>query len=417
MQVTVNDLVCIAGEIVEQRSGAWTARVEVDDEDNAISGDATIVVGSETFAGTVVRGEVPEGRGRWIGHVVGGKGGLDLEIEAKYYFSASLRTIVSDALAAAGESLDQAGTETASLATLMSRWMRIRGKCRLALTQVAKEIGGFWRVTRGGQVVVRKAETWEAVDFDYESIDSDPSDGTLELAPDEVPGARPGVTVGGHKIGAVTTRWSGAGVRQLLSIDADDGRARGAGGIFAEAIKKASESAINYSQWYPAKVVQQDADGTVHLLPDDARVRGTGLTHVPILHGIPGLTVRVALGTYVRLFFQDGDPKRPACALWDDGSSVLAVTLQCAQGLTVVAPQIHWGPTANPTQSAVLGELLMTYIDGVTTAVKTALNAIPSSAAGSPNPGGAPAAGIFSTALGALEAAKQAALSTVIKVQ
>lgn len=336
MQVSANGLICIAGEIVEQRSGAWTARIEVDDEDNAITGPVTIKVGTESFVGTVVRGEVPDGKGRWIGHVVGGRGGLERELDAKYYFAATLQTIVQDALTAAGETLDAEDTEAGALATLMARWQRAQGRARLALSATAKKIGGFWRVNRAGRVVFRTAETWEEPDFEYESIDADPSDGTLEIAPDETPAARPGLTVGGHRIAAVTTRWAGDGVRQQLSIAAEDGSARGAGALFAEHIRKASESGINYSQWYPAKVVQQDPDGSLHVIPDDARVRGNGLTHVKMAHGLPGAQVTAQLGDRVRLFFENGDPEKPLCSLWedaDDATQSLVRGTQFAQAL------------------------------------------------------------------------------------
>jgi hypothetical protein len=414
MQVSANDLICISGEIVEQQSGAWTARIEVDDEENAITGDCTIKVGTETFVGTVVRGEVPEGRGRWIGHVVGGRGGLETELDATHYFSATLQTIVQDALAGAGEALDIEGTEASALAAFMPRWTRTKDRARIALTAIARKMGGFWRVNRGGGVVFRTGETWEEPDFEFTYIDADPSDGTLEIAPEETPAARPGVTVGGNRVAAVTTHWAADGVRQHLTVASEDGATRGLGAVFAEQIKKASEAAIHYSRWYPSKVVRQDPDGTVHLIPDDARVRGNGLAHIPIRHGVPGLTVRVALGMYVRLFFEDGDPSKPACALWEDGSSVLDVTMQCLQGVHFVAPQITFGPTANPTQSALLGEFMMTYIDGITNAVIGALNLI---TPGPTSSGGAPAAAALQAALAALTAAKQAALSPFIKLQ
>jgi hypothetical protein len=416
MQVAVNDIVCLVGEITEQQSGAWIARIELDlDEDKALSGTVTIKVGSESFKGTVVRGETPEGQGRWIGHIVGGAGGLEKELAAKNYHRTTLQSVAQDALGESKESLDTVGSDAAALGALQGHWTRTRGKCRVALSAVAQRMNGFWRVTRAGKVVFRKEETWQTVDFDYAYIDADPSDGKLEIAPEEAPTARPGITFGGHKVSSVRTVWDGAGVRQQIGIAVGDGDApRSRGEMLAQGIRKATENAINYSQWYRAKIVSQAADGTVDLLPDDPRVRGAGISRVPILHGIPGLTVKVVPGTYVELFYQNGDPGSPACALAPDGSNVQSVQLQALQEIAIVAPAIKLGPTAQPTQSNVNGELLMAYIDGITNALTIALGLI---TPGPTTTGGAPAVGSFQGALAGLAAAKQAALSTTIKVQ
>ncbi len=414
MQVSVNDIICIEGEISEQRSGAWIARVELDSEDDTLTGQVTIKVGTESFSGTVVRGDVPDGQGRWKGHIVGGAGGLDDELGAKNYHRTTLRSVATDALNEAGESLDSAGSDAAALSKLQAHWTRPKGRARLALSEVAKKIGGFWRVTRSGKVILRKAEAWQTVKFDFDYIDADPSDGTLEIAPLDSPGARPGTTFASYKVAAVRTIWSGAGVRQRIFLSDKDEQAQGNGELLSQHIRKTTESVVNYSQWYRSKIVSQAADGTVDLMPDDERVRGAGLSHVPILHGIPGLTVKVVPGTYVDLFFENGDPSSPKCALAADGSSVQSVQLQALQEIAIVAPAIKLGPTAQPTQSSVNGEFLMAYIDGITTALSTAFGLI---TAGPTTTGGAPAAAAFQAALAGLAAAKQSALSTVIKVQ
>lgn len=420
MDVTANDISCIAGELVEQRAGAWTARVEIDEEDKTITKSISLKLGTESLSGTVVRGDVPDGKGRWVGQVVGGKGGLDKVLDAKSYNQATLRVVVKDALASAGETLSTDSTTASLLSPLKARWCRAKGQTRSALAAVAKEIGAVWRVNRAGQVVFVKDESWRKADFVYDYIDSDPSDGVIEISPDETPGARPGVMVGEHKCTQVTTTWSGAGVRQLIVVETGTGQAKGEGEAFVAAVRKITESPINYSQWYPSKVIQQDPDGSLHLLPDDARVRGSGMQKVPLKTGIPGLSVKVQPGTYVRLFFENGNPGSPSAALWDHASGVIEVQLQASAKVTVNAtqsielasPQIKLGPA--PSQSNVNGELLMAYIDGITSLITTALAAI---TPGPTSSGGGPASIAFSQALQGLTGAKQAALSQVIKVQ
>ncbi|MFO7179585.1 MAG: hypothetical protein DIU78_012885 [Pseudomonadota bacterium] len=75
-----------------------------------------------------------------------------------------------------------------------------------------------------------------------------------------------------------------------------------------------------YHAQYICTVQSQDADGNLDLLPDDERIRGTGLSRVPIRYGIPGVKARVVAGARVTLAFEAGDPRRPFAALWDPGA-------------------------------------------------------------------------------------------------
>lgn len=79
---------------------------------------------------------------------------------------------------------------------------------------------------------------------------------------------------------------------------------------------------IDYLARYPARVVGQNADGTLELVPDDARL--PGLSGVPIRIGIPGVTVKVTAGR-VLLGFAGGDPSKPVAELWEGGAAVTEV--------------------------------------------------------------------------------------------
>jgi hypothetical protein len=401
-RITANGLPVIDGELREQQSGAWTGRIEVDDDVGKITGAVTLVIGDATFVGTVVRGEVFQGR--YVAQLVGGAGGLETVLDAKYYFAATRALVVSDALSGASEMIDDADTESSIMSATVARWMRAKGKARLALAEVAKDAGGFWRVTRAGKVALRTAETWETVTGKFDVIDNDPSDGEVVIAPEDTPLARPGVTIGGHKVAAVHTTFGPSGLRQVITVAADDGRARGLGASLAAAIKKASESSVAYSQCYPAKLVLQDADGSVHMTPDDERVRGQGLTKIPLVYGLPGCSAQIAPGSRARLVFDAGNAGQPMCTGWDEDADALELSLR--------AVQLKLSASGNPTQSFVLGELLLAALDAQTQAVIAALGTItPGPATG----GGAPAAAALTAALPALKAAQLAALSLVIK--
>lgn len=75
-----------------------------------------------------------------------------------------------------------------------------------------------------------------------------------------------------------------------------------------------------YLRNYEATVERDHGDNHLDLRPDDARVAGTGLSRVPIRHGLPGVSVRVVVGSRVLLGFEGGDPQRPYASCWAPGS-------------------------------------------------------------------------------------------------
>lgn len=86
---------------------------------------------------------------------------------------------------------------------------------------------------------------------------------------------------------------------------------------------------VDFLGTYRARVVAQSADfRTVDVVPDDRRIAGErGLSKVPILLGLPGCTVNVAAGCYVRLGWRGGDPRQPYVTSWESGASVTGVVL------------------------------------------------------------------------------------------
>ena len=75
-----------------------------------------------------------------------------------------------------------------------------------------------------------------------------------------------------------------------------------------------------YHGTFACTVLGQNDDDSLELLPDDERVRGNGLSRVPIRHGVPGVRVRVIVGSRVMLGFENGDPRRPYASMWEPGS-------------------------------------------------------------------------------------------------
>ncbi len=80
---------------------------------------------------------------------------------------------------------------------------------------------------------------------------------------------------------------------------------------------------LDYLALYPARVVQQTADGKLDLIPDDDR-RLPHFQGVPIVLGVPGVTVTVLAGARVLLGFASGDPEKPQAWLWELQTAVVS---------------------------------------------------------------------------------------------
>lgn len=117
-----------------------------------------------------------------------------------------------------------------------------------------------------------------------------------------------------------------------------------------------------YLRLYPATVRAQAADGTLDLDPDDAAIRGTGLSGVPIRHGIPGVTVEISPGQRVMLGFEAGDPRRPYAALWRTSGTAKLGTLVLAQNASSMALLPPQWFSAGATGDALAATALVTIL-------------------------------------------------------
>lgn len=87
-----------------------------------------------------------------------------------------------------------------------------------------------------------------------------------------------------------------------------------------------------YHKHYVCTVARQLGE-SVDLTPDDPSIRGAGLQGVPIMHGLPGVSVMVAPGTKMTLFFENGDPTKPRAQMWEGGH----IEISFADGVMPIA--------------------------------------------------------------------------------
>lgn len=132
-----------------------------------------------------------------------------------------------------------------------------------------------------------------------------------------------------------------------------------------------------YLAQYECTVERQHDDYTLDLLPDDERIRGTGLSRVEIRHGLPGVLVRVAVGSRILLGFTAADPKRPYASLW---SAEAIESLSFNGGTAPVARvgdavTVYW-----PASVAVVGTINLLPFNGTLTITSPSVGVIESGA-------------------------------------
>ncbi len=313
---TVNGHRVLRAVLTLPRVGRWHADLVVDARD-PLSGDVELAFGDGTmkFVGTVFRGDV---FGDTLHcRIVAGKNGLAKPVGAKYYRGVPLRLPLADLVAEVGEVLSPR-IDPAVVDTLLPKWARTAGPASHALTALVEQAHASWRFMPSGALWVGK-EQWNELDFPHQLLRDDPKDGRFEIASD-LPYLRPGQVFRGKRISAVT-----------VTVDADKSRTEAwtekadGGDDLLDRLKGSLVSIIRgvmrevaYHKPYPARVVQQDADGTLHLRPDSAIL--PGLTGVPIRYGVPGVTARVPPGTRCIVEFENGDPQTPVVTGFEPGA-------------------------------------------------------------------------------------------------
>ena len=126
------------------------------------------------------------------------------------------------------------------------------------------------------------------------------------------------------------------------------------------AVRRALPGELALCRLYACTVRVQRADGTLDVEPDDKATLGGSLAAVPILHGLPGVRVRVAAGARVLVGFLGGwrevaegeapDGARPFAALWETDATMVEIVIGGGSKpfarVGDTAGRLLWDPTA-----------------------------------------------------------------------
>lgn len=298
----------ISAQIQHPRIGTWECALDLDVE-TPPTGKIKFQLDDIDFTGTVLSDHTGTDGARGKCRVVGGNGHLSRIIAAHSYSggaSVKVGTIVRDILHECGEDLSDL-SDGPTLDKTLPRWHVSSGSARQALTALADAIDAAWRVLRDGTVWFG-TETWPEVAPAGTLTHENWSDGHVILASD-TPDMVPGTTYQGQQIEHVTHEY-GTTLRSHL-------RTRGGSAVNALTGLLKNKQQIDYSREYPCKVVTQNPDGSLQLLPDDDIMRSAGLDHVQIRYGMPGFKAVVKNGARCHLAFAAGDPQRPFVGSWE----------------------------------------------------------------------------------------------------
>lgn len=131
-------------------------------------------------------------------------------------------------------------------------------------------------------------------------------------------------------------------------------------------VRKVFGQRIDYLAAYPSRVVAQNADGTLELVPDSPRL--SSYSKVPIRYGVPGVSATVASGARVLLEFGGGDARNPIATVWESAS---------VTQLTLTATAIKLGGSG-ASQALVLGTSYSTHAGQLATAATALATAMTS---------------------------------------
>lgn len=279
--------------------GAWSADIQVATSDVPASERYVIGLEGQPLTGRIARAGAYADR--VLLRVIGGVVDWQEDFEVQHYTSATAARVLSDL----GVSTDTPVTDA------LPHWTRPAGTRGQAMQVLSRTLGLNWRCNPDGSVRLRAESPVPVTLSDSTELRRDPGRGVVDIAVEQAL-IIPGVQVGQDVVSDVLYEIEPGGRLRCRYWIAQRGSP-------LERIAQWATRQSLYLGQYACKVTRQAPDGTLDLEPDDARVAGAGLQGIPIRHGLPGCTVKVAAGTRVRLAWDDGDPRVPYAALWDSG--------------------------------------------------------------------------------------------------
>lgn len=184
------------GKVEMPRTGRWLADLVTDGE-TIPNGTATIVLSGVSMPGKILTGELVEGMLHL--RVVAGAGGLGKVARPKHYRSPTVRHVLLDLLADAGEQLS-GSSSTDVINAPLSYWTTLALPTGALIQAMCDVIGDGcnWRTLYNGTLWIGR-ETWPACPADARIIKPNSFNASAEVGTD-TSGIWPGTTLEGKQI-------------------------------------------------------------------------------------------------------------------------------------------------------------------------------------------------------------------------
>lgn len=324
--------------VTRPKWGIWYADAAIDSEETLV-GRVTLKVGDLSLSGTILGGGPSKGRSRYS--IVGGAGGWGRSIPKESYeddAGVKVSTILGDAAAAVGESIDATAIGSARVGP---RYARPEGAASAVLERYAPSgwyVGedGVTRLgTRGTSTLPAKAVIGPI----------DKARRTVSIASEEISAIQPGIVVEGIEAIDVVHDLAPSGLRTTLWGTR--------GGVetsrFAETVRTLLDQLDPYRKFRGVteyRVINQVGD-YLNLQPVLASLGMPDLPRVSMRPGVSGCRSDVMLGSFVLVGFVNSDPSRPYVSAFAgaDGEGFVpllteidaATFVKLADGLRMVA--------------------------------------------------------------------------------
>jgi hypothetical protein len=339
-----NDLQVARARIPMSRVGAWGADLDVI-ADDALAFTGAVELRSEdgvlelngtvwTPPGGAARAGLT-GSGRVRVRVVGGAGGLGVRCPAAAWTFAPLLLPLTAVLAAGGE-MASSTIAAGVLDFHFPRWTLQAGtEVRAAIAMLAARAGVIWRVLPDGSIWLG-TDAFAVVAPEHHVIRELPEQARIIVEPRSgEPAVMPGSTFLGRPVSYVVHQVDGHGLRSDVTFEAATERLR-------DAFKRLARGAVpdlDFSKVYGARVIAQNADGTLELQPDALERDGVDVSmapvsRVPIHYMLPGMSAMVRPGARCDLEFQNSDERRPFVRTWESGD-LISLTIQSRDAISL----------------------------------------------------------------------------------
>lgn len=317
-QFTVNDYPLVNGHLRMTKSGVWTAYDVLVDTDTIFNkGDSvTLKILNETFKGTLYNADVYLGFQRCT--ILGGSGRLSEYLDSAPYNSTTVGQIFKDIARKTGHTV----STTSDLDTLnfsLKGWNIIKMKASLALEKLLSTTKTLWRVLPDGTLWTGKEQYTTLNEKDFIIVEKFPDEGKWSIYNENYL-IQPLTSLAGNNIVQVDYFIDD----NTLSTDIyfDD--------ISADSVQELTEQddKFLYDAKYRCKVVKQNTDGNLDLLPDpNFELVSNGFVNVPIVYPFPGMRITVPVNSVCFVAFANGDPQYPRVVGWEDSLEANSVVM------------------------------------------------------------------------------------------